>query len=990
MRLVLPAVGALLLGAALGASQSDVAEELWIRSTARRLAEAPSHPSEPPQGAAEWRQRTVQLEAYARAGVWAPAGAAAWDEDDRVEVAAAKLRVLPWLAASAAEFERRLARGLRSRFGAVRSAALHRAALWTLERSALDGRASRFLATELKRGEMPADVQESLFQIALKSGDGRRFKELLSLPLAARVLEERDRAGWDPVLGFFEDIVALPVSAEELVELGYASGLPKSGACVQIVAHVRDGVPLASSVTDLVRSAISDRDGSLDVYELDEVAEALVVELTLPGREGPHAASESLGLALLEEAARPSLGTASRDRCLRTAARLLPVTHVLEAGGAFDEAAALELWDALNRRDDWPKTPALLEGLLPWLDHDSVDVAEAALRAVGARYAYGGRAGLEDFLVKALRHDDPKLRSLAFPWLAKSLRPPTTDGPSSLPTPLDVALFEAWTREGSESPSPRLTERQGRWLGRLPRDRQAVLFRGALLDILALEGSGEPAVGAGSLELLAAFHGDREVFQRVAILLERSLLGIEAKSNYLARLPFDASAARAVRILHGVDPEGAVELIHQALRRSMGLLHGSDANRDARPQLPKMAVGLLARGEAGRDQLGALMGPDVPRRVRFEAALQLIGRHGTAEEPAKASVVLEAGQRLMLDFDRVDGALRLRAIEALAAPRLLSMSEVDAFLQGLVVPGNDEAERSMAIEAMGQRRDLSGLKGVLNSAIGAAGPDAGTIDAAANAARALRLAPGQPAARVALAMLSNPTLAAAEERQLETVRGELMEALCSLLVENEQGVREGAESWVSVEEAEAALGAVLAVPSTKARREGAQQFRSGRRAESHFLWASELAALKLLLRSPELLQRAIGGSDQWGHLDGRMLLALAQVVASSGGEASAARAALALDLATASGVALAGEGDAPSMCTMQAWACVLSFENQRSCRLARKHMEGGDTVAAEIEKGSEHSSGDHRIDQRVFLDVPRHTEMFVRNNVHIRQHGEHA
>ena len=39
------------------------------------------------------------------------------------------------------------------------------------------------------------------------------------------------------------------------------------------------------------------------------------------------------------------------------------------------------------------------------------------------------------------------------------------------------------------------------------------------------------------------------------------------------------------------------------------------------------------------------------------------------------------------------------------------------------------------------------------------------------------------------------------------------------------------------------------------------------------------------------------------------------------------------------------------MCTMQAWACVLSFENERSCRLARKRMEGGDTVAAEIEKG---------------------------------------
>lgn len=35
-----------------------------------------------------------------------------------------------------------------------------------------------------------------------------------------------------------------------------------------------------------------------------------------------------------------------------------------------------------------------------------------------------------------------------------------------------------------------------------------------------------------------------------------------------------------------------------------------------------------------------------------------------------------------------------------------------------------------------------------------------------------------------------------------------------------------------------------------------------------------------------------------------------------------------------------GGGDAGSMCDMQAWACVLSFENERSCRLARKHTEG--------------------------------------------------
>lgn len=32
-------------------------------------------------------------------------------------------------------------------------------------------------------------------------------------------------------------------------------------------------------------------------------------------------------------------------------------------------------------------------------------------------------------------------------------------------------------------------------------------------------------------------------------------------------------------------------------------------------------------------------------------------------------------------------------------------------------------------------------------------------------------------------------------------------------------------------------------------------------------------------------------------------------------------------------------GDAGSMCDMQAWACELSFENEKSCREARRHME---------------------------------------------------
>ena len=913
------AVWALFSGPAQAAAQpvgpqADVAEELWIRAAARRLVAEPGARPEMPAGTTDWQAEVAQLEAYARAGVWAPAALVEQDESDRVEVSAAKLRVLRSTPEAGGEFEERLVRGLRSPFGAERSSALHRAALWSLEVNAMDGRASRLFAQELLGGEVPEAVIEPLFELALRCGDGRRFESLLTLPVASQELESEDRGGWDPVLGFFGDIVALPLSLGELAGLGLAATEPGPLACVQLVARVRDGVDVEAPAVELIVPVITGHGKVQDDGELDAVAEILVDALMVPSRTSRSVSVRSLGEALLDEAVRPELAQASRERCLRSAARLLPVEVLLAQGLGLDEEAALEMWDTLDRRDDWPKSPSLTTALDLWITHGSVDVREAVVRAVGRRFAYAGHADLGRALVEVLADEDATLRSLCFAWLAKS---PGDPG-------LDAELFAAWKREGHGGESPTLTERQGRWLGQLPRDRQASLYRGALLDLLSLEGSGREAVGAGSLELLRGFRGDAEVFQRVAILLERSLVGIGAKAGYVARLPFDASAARAVRILHSVDPVRAEPLVEDALRRSMDPMHGAQARGDARPQLPKTSVALLARTESGRVRLASLSSRALPRRVRFEVALQLVKRGFPAAGSAAPANSVDV---LMGDFKGVDGALRLRAIEALGSAVLRHIERIDVFLMELTGVGNDEAERSMAIEALGRRGNVAGLVTILEAAIDGVGPDAGTIDAAANAARALRFAKlpewdisgelngrspkrrsrALPAARAALAKLASPALAAPEERQLETVRGALLESLCAMVVSEEEVSRNGAVEWLSDNDVDQVLDAVLSAPLEAARLEATRQFQSGRRIESQFLWASELAALKTLRQVPVFFRLAIGEETRWGHLDGRTLLGLARVAQ------AADEGALARNLAVGAAVALAGEGAAPDL-----------------------------------------------------------------------------
>ncbi|QDV08733.1 hypothetical protein Poly30_42860 [Planctomycetes bacterium Poly30] len=883
----------------MGSQASDVDEEMWIRAAARRLQRSagPSGPAERGDveavlpGRPPWMEELAWLEALSRAGRTADPALAAERPDERIELFAARLRVL---ASDGPAFEERLARGLRSPFAAMRAAALERAALWTLEPSALDGAAARFLARELSLGGLEPDLTDHLFELALRSAGGRRLGVLLALPIAGETLIRLDRGGWDPALGFMEDLLGVPLTKAELASLRDLGADPGALACLELVARVRDGLEVPAPSVEVIVSSMGDGSRDLDAT-VEAFLDALVIDARHLGDETVRALGEALVRSVREATESEGAGgTERRDRLIRAAARILPLARQLELGLGYREDEALELWFALDRAERWRGGPEVVEALALWLEHPASAVRDAVVRAVGPRYAYGDRGDFEPLLVLALEDPDPTLRSLSFAWLVKSdrrLAPQDALGP---------VLRAAWDAEGHGGEGPALTERQARWLAQFPRDRNPRHYRDALLGLLSLSGASTEVIGAGSLELLGALVGDQEVFARVSLLAERSLVGLEAARDLGARLPFDSAAARAIRILQRVDPGAAEEIIDGALRRSMHLMHGPETPEDARPQLPKSAAGLLGLTPGGRQRLVSYLGDSVPRRVRFEAALQLLKRgHGAGGTGASRAYEASA-ERLMADYDGVDGALRLRALDALGEEVLGALPSVETFLAALSGAGIDQSERTAAIDVLGRRGHLRALEAVLDAAVEVVGSDAATIDAAAFAARALRHSVGRSAAGTAF-QLGARTLRKIEDRarratQLETVRGALLEALAELLVAGLD------PTLVPDDERRALLARFLREPIRSEETAASAGFGRQRRIEASFLWASELAALRTLGRRSELLEEAIGPEPRWGRLDGRLLLALAHVAAEAGS------AALAQDLSGAAAIALEGEG----------------------------------------------------------------------------------
>ncbi len=662
-------------------------------------------------GAPTWVGEVTVLDAAARAGLLLAGDPTAALDRPRPELWAAGLRVLD-AELDGAALERALSSGLAAPFYGVRLAALERLARALVADPELEPFLPRLAGGGGLSLETCAEVSAALARAGARSTD-----------LAESALLARTRALGGDRTRALEELFDLwldrPIGAEAVRSLRerFPAGEPGHGLVEALALMAAEG---ASSTLepdlDAVLSALErPLATSLDEWDLDERSERVV------RRSG----STALGRSMLRRSSDPELAPRSQLRWIQGAAWSLPLPELLRESWTLREAEALEVWRIITDRPE----PLPVDEVQPWLLDTPDRVQEAVAREVGRRLTLGGERQLLRLAEELLDDDRPEVRSLAFSWLCEVAG-----------TPSEWAVLRAaFDREGDlAATSVRLNGRQVRWLAQLPRGVLIPSFRDLLMELVGRAGQRSPAV----VELLAPFAGDAEVAGLLQRALGEELAGIEAAPAYPARLMPDGRAAAVASSLAAVAGEAASGPLLDGLRRSMWLMHGPDARRDARPQLPKITCGLLQQTAAGRQALAGLLGEDVPVRVRFEAALQLA--KGPGLTPALAG---DVARRITADFERVDGSLRARGLAALGRFSGPGNEGVEGFLGRLSGSGGDPAEREMAIAVMGRWSMVASLVDLATHPLEVAAPDLMDVEAAVAAARALAnpaLEPGGP------------------------------------------------------------------------------------------------------------------------------------------------------------------------------------------------------------------------------------------------------
>ena len=819
-------------------------------------------------GLSDWVLEVAALEAAARAGALLSGGPADLDPALRPEVLAARIRVHD-AGPDGAALAHRLAGALASPFHAVRRAALERLARALVT----DPELTPFLPDLAGAEGLTDETCLLLSDVLGRGGAGSR-------PLAAAALTARVRVLEDEPLRALEELFDLwldrPVSADAVGYLReqFPAGSPGRGL-VEALALVASGAPPPDSAplepAPDVAAAIGVMRGELalplDDWDLDERAE----------RIARRSGSADLGRALLGLVDGGELSSRARQRCVRGAAWALTLDELLARAAALDAPDAVEVWRVVaNRPGPLPAAAAR-----PWLADPRAEVREVAAREVGRRLTVEEERALLPLVEELL--DDPlaEVRSLAFTWLCEAARSPATW----------TALRAAFDREGDVRASGwRLTERQGRWLGQLPRGVPVPAFRDLVMELVGEAGRRDPAV----VELLEPLAGDGEVAALLRRGLEDELRGIEAARGYPARLLHDARAAALATALAGVEGEAATPALVDGVRRAMWRMHGADAREDARPQLPKVTCGLLQRTAGGRRALEQLVGDDAPVRVRYEAALQL-----SKGDPDDLELARAVAARVLADYERVDGTLRARGLEALGRSAAADPA-VARFLGRLTAPGGDPSEREFAVGVMGRRALGPPLLELIGAPLAGGVPDLMDVEAAVAAVRALAdpAFPGGANLEGLLDLVEEldrrlavgevPEL---EQEALEQLRGTALVAAARV---SRRAVRPGGGA-----EAETTLrrlaAAVMQRPAAAGPGDIERRFRGEDLGDVRFRWSAEVAAVEAL---PALAaaflptdERGTAGAPPPGDpcaVDGRLLVTLGEL--SRRGGASAAEA----------------------------------------------------------------------------------------------------
>lgn len=727
---------------------------------------------------------------------------------------AARSRVRPAIAAemlhlideSSSEFDRVIEAGLASPHRALRRAALRRLAYRSAESSDL-------LTAGTSRAEF-ADEDEV-----------RRFFARLGLRAdAARVLLGPGAAPRRVLRDHFRDWIRLPIDAEGIVRLRRA--LPAEEAAVEhgaadalaLVAKVRDRAEVEADLESILRLLDVEEVFAVDV--LRDLGRAL--ERVPEGLARDDVAA--LGAQAVAIARDPLSSELARERAAALFARLSPTDVALRAGIEFDETAAYEILDVVDERPG-PFEP---DAIGPWARDDRPAVRDTAASIVGRRYRHGGERALEPLVVSFLRADSAELRSRAFGWLAREDAPESVVG----------ALRDAWERADEETRSE--------WLGRIPRETGWGAFRGLVLG--ELRSARRPDVSA--IELVRGYGGDDEVTAAAAERLERATREIESADDYGERLLFDGLAAGLAHALDGA----ALDVVEDGLRRTMGLLHHPDAPASARPKFPKSAVALIAASDPNR--VAWLLALDAgPRRVRFEAALQIAERADDVE-PA---VARRAASVLIEHYGAVDGTLRMRAVQALGRlPRDVASGRIAAFAADVA---SDLAPESMAaIDVLASHGEVGRLAEFIAAGLEGRNSSATELEVARRAASQIVRAGGTPEALELFERARGLDLDGTSVRSAtEAVTGTLLQALATAAPRDDAARA-------------AVFRAILERPLMSAASDLRARFAGDRLPEASFRWRYELEAFEALAQAG-LDSGAFEGADDWPVVDGRLLLA---------------------------------------------------------------------------------------------------------------------
>jgi len=555
---------------------------------------------------------------------------------------------------------------------------------------------------------------------------------------------------------------------------------------------------------------------------------------------------------------------------LECAGDALDGARVAEGAFDLDPALAAILWDRARPPEGaWPD--AVARWLAPSRPRDS---RFAVARALSIPLMQRGEASSRRHLAALLASAQRDLVEAVFRWMVED------------PEPDLEALHAAWRR----APQAERLE----LLQVLSRARPQARFRDDLLELVRRDADRTASV----LELLAAFEGDGGVRAALAGALEQELDQLAAGLAPDAFRAHEWHAVGLVRALHAVAGEEAVAAVDGALDRA--LRAAPEPRADAySAELPKACASLLARTAPGRARLASRLGPEVPRRVRVEAAIGLAAGGGPEVEGVD--------EVLARDYAGCDAPLRGRILAALGArPGELAR----AFLERVASdPGADLDQRVAALGSLGSLGATAALARVLDGARDS--------DVQREAVTALARV-GTSEARAVLLGRLEPRLDAwsrdafAIEHEA-LLAGELFVALA----------RAGAlpEAWRE---------RAFARPLRAAPGDMAARFRGERLPQPEFTWDAELRLAEVLAARGELgaalagpgAAGAAGAAGDWRRMDARLLLALGERAlaaafdpssASAAGEPPAERVALARALFEAGRIGLEGEalaGDA--------------------------------------------------------------------------------